>query len=642
MVFNLSYGIQGQARYTHVPSILEMVGIPYVGSGPLAHSLALDKVVSKIIFGQHGLPTPQFAVLDSADFELPDLAYPLIVKPKHEAVSFGIRIVNNEEELREAALIVFEQFNQSALVERYIEGREVNVGLLGNTLPEAFPPVEIDFGADGPGIYTLEDKKGRSGREISYICPASISKELRERAQDIARRAFKAIGCFDCARVDMRLDKEGNIYLLEINSLPSLAHTGSFVIGAEHVGLDFTALINRLVEVASARYFGTPHPPQLTAERRSPDRTIFSFLTQRRDRLEKRVQRWTQVSSSTDDPVGIRIAMEEATKVFRDLGMSPVPSHSDDRLVWTWETEAKLDGGTLLIAHIDVPLAHREGLQVFRREPEWLYGEGIGSSRGSLTMIEFALRALHHGRLLQRKRIGVLLYADEGLDCRYSSALIRKATAQAARVLVLRPGGVGDSIIIERRGQRTYRLIVEGTPRRVDKNVRKPDPLRWASAQLEAFSNLSSPEGRLSIAATDLSTTSFPMYLPHRVTATILLTYAKARPADDAEAAMRERLASKQFTWKLELISDRPPLVRRRLNTQLAGELAEIAQRWEIPFTQQSSAWPSVAGLVPPSVPVVCGVAPLARELYTPRAAISRMSLVQRTLLLAQFLAEKE
>jgi D-alanine-D-alanine ligase len=95
LVFNVSYGIQGQARYTHVPSILEMIGIPYVASGPLAHSLALDKVVAKMIFRQQGIPTPEFVVLGESGFAIPDLEFPLIVKPKNEAVSFGIRVVHN-------------------------------------------------------------------------------------------------------------------------------------------------------------------------------------------------------------------------------------------------------------------------------------------------------------------------------------------------------------------------------------------------------------------------------------------------------------------------------------------------------------------------------------------------------------------
>ena len=642
MVMNLSYGIQGQARYTHVPSILEMVGIPYVGSGPLAHSLALDKVVAKILFQQDRLPTPEFAVLDTPDSDTPDLPFPLIVKPKNEAVSFGLRVVQNEEELREAAGIIFEHFQQPVLVERYIEGREINVGLLGNDAPEVFAPVEILFGEGGPRIYTHEDKRRQSGREISFSCPAPIGEEPTARAQDLARRAFKVLCCLDCARVDMRLDAEGNLYLLEVNSLPSLGEHGSYTIGAEHAGLGFTALVNRLVEVGSARYFGTPSPPPLARVRRSPDTMIFSFVTQRRDRLEDRVRRWAQVSRRTDDLVGLRNGAKEVDRLFKDLGMSPVASLSDEPSVWTWETKAGLTGGTLLVGHIDVPLSSDVPFQSFRREPEWLHGEGIGMSRGPLAMLEFALRALHNARLLTRKRVGVLLYADEGLDCRYSKDFIQEAAKHSARVLVLRPSVLNDSIIIERRGQRKYRFIVEGGFRRVDKNVRKPGPFRWGSSKLAAFSELSSNEKRLSVAAVDAHTSSFPMLLPHRLTATILMTYAKSSSADEAEARMRDILGKDEFAWEMDLVSDRPPLTRRRASVQLAKELAAIAERWEIPLAQQSSALPSVGGLVSASVPVICGVAPIARDLYTPKESISRISLLQRTLLLAQFLAEKE
>jgi len=272
MVFNLSYGIQGQARYTHVPSILEMVGIPYVASGPLAHSLALDKVVTKMILRQHDLPTPDFAVLDTPDAPPPELGYPLIIKPKNEAVSFGLKVVHNEQELRETAGVIFEEYRQPVLVEQYIEGREVNVGLLGNNPPEAFPPVELVFANDGPPVYTYEDKTGTSGRTVSHKCPASIGEELREKAQELARNAFRCLGCYDCARVDMRLDKDGNLYILEVNSLPSLGERGSYLVGAAHVGLDYPALVNRLVEVASARYFGTPEPPKLDGQPRTAQR----------------------------------------------------------------------------------------------------------------------------------------------------------------------------------------------------------------------------------------------------------------------------------------------------------------------------------------------------------------------------------
>ena len=184
MVFNVSYGLQGQARYTHVPSILEMIGIPYVASGPLGHSLALDKVVTKMLLRQRDVPTPDFAVLDTPDGELPpDLTYPMIVKPKNEAVSFGLKIVDDEADLREAASVIYNEFRQPVLAEQYIEGREVNVGILGNDPVEAFQPVLLDFG-EGAQIYTYEDKTGRSGREIRPVCPAPIGEELTEKLHE--------------------------------------------------------------------------------------------------------------------------------------------------------------------------------------------------------------------------------------------------------------------------------------------------------------------------------------------------------------------------------------------------------------------------------------------------------------------------
>lgn len=639
MVFNLSYGIQGQARYTHVPSILEMVGIPYVGSGPLAHSLALDKVVAKMLFQQHGLPTPDFVVLHQPDAEKVHLEYPLIVKPKNEAVSFGLTIVYREEDLRRASRDIIENYGQPALVERYIEGREINVGLLGNENPEIFQPVEIIFGPGGPPIFTYEDKMRVSHREIQAKCPAEVGQETTLHAQELAYRAFKALGCSDCARVDMRLDLEGRLYLLEINSLPSLSETGSYVVAAQQAGLDFPKLVNRLVEVAGARYFGTPAPLPLTTKPSSAEELIFSFITQKRDRIEERLSRWIELKSRTHDLVGIRKVQHEIQRVFGDVGLKPVSQLIDEPSVWTWETKAGLNHGTLLIAAIDHPLAEHDPEQPFRREPERLFGEGIGSTRAPLTMIEFILRALDQCKLLNKRRIGVLLYADEGHDCRYSGPVLRQAIQRAARVLVFRPSIQQDSFIVERRGQRLYRFVVEGKSRRVDKTVRAPDAFRWASSKLLSFSELSSVEQRLSIAAIKVDTESFPLQLPHRVTATVSMTYTRQSVADEAEAKMRQRLVGKEFEWDLELISDRPPLGRHRASLKIVKDLIELAKKWDISLNAQTSAIPSVAGLVPASIPVVCGVGPVVYDLYTPSESIDRLSVLQRTLLVAQYLA---
>jgi D-alanine-D-alanine ligase len=641
MVFNLSYGIQGQARYTHVPGMLEMIGLPYVGSGPLAHSLALDKVVSKMIFRQHNLPTPDFAVLDDATFEMPELEFPVIVKPKNEAVSFGIRVCHNENELREGANVIFKKFDQPVLVERYIEGREINVGILGNNPCEALPAAELVFGKGGPNIFTYEDKTRSSGREVGILCPAHLDEQLTEKAKDLARRAFKVLGCFDCARIDMRLDAGGNLYILEVNSLPSLGEHGSYVTGAETAGLDFSALVNRLVDVAASRYFGTPNPPGLTGGKITPEEKIFSYITQRRDDVERQIRQWTMRHSRTSDPVGLQGAHKELDGQLTDIGLKSVPSLSDKRVAWTWQTPAGLKDGTLLIAHLDVPMDTNAAAPAFRRDPEWLYGEGIGASRAPLVSMQFALRALKHARRLRKNPLGVLVYADEGRDCRYSSDIIAAAASQAQNVLVLRPGNLGDQVVTGRRGQRRYQLTVEGKPQRLGKTTAQSEVLRGLYGKLEACAKLGVRKDRTAVSAIEINSTHLPMLLPHRVAVTLLVSYPDEAIGDRIEVEIRALLKDKRIKNGLELISNRPPMKDRRANQRLLKQLSGIANEWEIPLTRESSVWPSVAGLASGSTRAACGIGPIARDLYTPDEAVQRTSLIQRTLLLSQFLNQQ-
>ena len=641
MVFNLSYGIQGQARYTHVPGMLEMIGLPYVGSGPLAHSLSLDKVVSKMIFRQHNLPTPDFAVLDDASFEMPDLQYPVIVKPKNEAVSFGIKVCHNEKEVREGAGVIFDKFDQPVLVERYIEGREINVGILGNNPCEALPPAELTFGKGGPNIYTYEDKTRSSGREIGIECPAPLDDELTAKAKETAIRAFKVLGCYDCARVDMRLDEEGNLYILEVNSLPSLGEHGSYVQGAAAVGLDFAGLVNRLVDVAAARYFGTPSPPVFNGGKITPAEKIFSYITQRRDKVENEIRQWTMRHSRTSDPVGLESAHKKLDTDLIDLGLKPVANLTDKRVAWTWQTPAGLDNGTLLVAHIDVPTDQNAAVAPFHREPEWLCGEGIGSSRAPLVSMQFALRALKHARRLRKNPLGVLVYADEGRDCRYSSDLIAEAVSKAKQVLVLRPGNLGDQVVTARRGQRRYKLTVEGKPQRLGKATAQSEVLRWLYGKLEACSKLSVRKDRTAVSALDIQTQHLPMLLPHRASVTLLVSYPDESIGERIENEIRAILKDKRVKTRLELISSRSPMKDRRANQRLLKQLSAVAAEWEIPIAKESSVWPSVAGLASGTTRAACGIGPIARDLYTPNEAVQRTSLIQRTLLLAEFLNQQ-
>ena len=254
MVFNMAYGIQGQSRYTHIPAMLEMLGIPYVGSSPAVHAIALDKVMSKIVFVQHHLPTPDFWVFSTPDDDVSDVRYPVIVKPKMEAVSLGLRVVHNKKDLKEAVVFIINEFQQQALVEVFIPGQEFAVPLLGNgTELETLPIVEIDLGKDPNAIQTVDDKMSHPREKI---CPAKIPQQLAEELNKLSIKVFQVLNSYDFSRIDFRVDDQGKIYILEINSMASLNPTGSYVNSAKVAGMNFNALVNRILDIAAVRYFG--------------------------------------------------------------------------------------------------------------------------------------------------------------------------------------------------------------------------------------------------------------------------------------------------------------------------------------------------------------------------------------------------
>jgi len=252
IVFNLSYGIQGEDRYAHIPGILEMLGIPYTGSSPEGHTLALNKVVTKIILKHYNIPTPDFWVFSSEDEDFSPVKFPAIVKPIKEALSLGIRVVKDKNQLKKAVKAIIEEFNQKVLVEEFIRGREFSVGLIGNGENlEALPVLEFDFGGDLEAIQTTYLKRHKP---IKKICPALIPEEKAKQMQEISKKVFKVLGLKDYARTDIRMDTEGNIYVLEVNSQASLAETGSFINAAKAAGYSYEDVIEKILETALSRY----------------------------------------------------------------------------------------------------------------------------------------------------------------------------------------------------------------------------------------------------------------------------------------------------------------------------------------------------------------------------------------------------
>lgn len=282
LCFNICESHFGDAREAQVPALLEMMRIPYTGSRVLALALALDKPMTKRVLAYHGLPTPPFQVFERLHEELdPELRFPLFVKPSREGTGMGVMvdsIVHDETQLRVKLKQILERYQQPALVERFIAGREVTVGLVGNLVAPAarrmpvdehaprvskglhfFPPLEVDmarYPAEEGGIYSNR-LKVQMAHTFHYDCPARLDNAQVERLNWLTAAVFRVIGCLDVARVDFRLDATANDdpMILEINPLPGLNPGYSdLCIEAEAGGWSYETLINRIVEEAAARH----------------------------------------------------------------------------------------------------------------------------------------------------------------------------------------------------------------------------------------------------------------------------------------------------------------------------------------------------------------------------------------------------
>lgn len=269
IVFNIAEGLWGQSRESQIPAMLDMLRIPYTGSGPLTLGICLDKARAKEILSYHDIPTAGFFVAHSPLTPHPSpLSYPLIVKPLYEGSSKGIRnnsIVNDETELRERIKWIITEYNQPALVEEFLDGGEFTVAMLGNDSGlKILPIVEINYSSLPAGmnpIYSYEAKwiwdTPDSPLEI-FKCPADIDNRLKDSIEKICRDAFNVLDIKDWCRIDIRLDMKGQPHILELNPLPGILpdpkSNSCFPKAARAAGMGYDGLINAVLETACKRY----------------------------------------------------------------------------------------------------------------------------------------------------------------------------------------------------------------------------------------------------------------------------------------------------------------------------------------------------------------------------------------------------
>jgi D-alanine-D-alanine ligase len=267
-VFNIAEGLHGESRESQIPAMLEMLKIPYTGSGVLTQAITLDKTRTKEILLYYGIPTPRFQLFTSADEELDTrLRFPLFVKPNAEGSSKGIMrksLVNTKKELRKIVNFIINRYNQPALVEEYLDGREFTVSILGNDPPKVLPIVEILFDnlPDNIPKFDCFEVKWFWDSPDSNIetaaCPARIDKNLEEQIKKTTLKTFKVLGCVDFCRIDIRLDKDNILNILEVNALPGLIpdpkENSRFPKACYTAGMTYNEIVLSVLEAAMKRY----------------------------------------------------------------------------------------------------------------------------------------------------------------------------------------------------------------------------------------------------------------------------------------------------------------------------------------------------------------------------------------------------
>lgn len=266
LIFNLCESLGDQSIHEmHVAGLYELLNVPYTGAGAFALGSCLNKVRTKEILTAHRINTPRFFLfrhLDDVSIESHNLQFPLIVKPSREDASVGIysnSIVRTFDDLMERVNHILTKFQQPALVEEYIEGREMNVAVIGNSPPTTLPISEIDFSklpSHLPKIVTYNAKWMESTDEFKGtvgVCPAPISEKIARELRKIALKAFTLMGCRDYARVDLRLTSDHVPYVLEVNPNPDISDDAGFARSARAVGYSFDDMIGKIVEHALER-----------------------------------------------------------------------------------------------------------------------------------------------------------------------------------------------------------------------------------------------------------------------------------------------------------------------------------------------------------------------------------------------------
>ncbi|RDJ31748.1 MAG: M20/M25/M40 family metallo-hydrolase [Crenarchaeota archaeon] len=639
MVFNMAYGVQGQNRYTHVPAMMEMMGIPYIGSGPEGHAIVQDKVMTKIVLQKNKIPTPGFWVFRTPDDKFDDMIFPVIVKPKLESTSMGMEVVDNWPDLREAVRKQIEKFTQDILVEQFIPGREFAVGLLGNgPTIETLPIVEINLEGDPNKIQTKDDKVKKGG--IDKICPAPLSDEKAEELRKLCKDAFYTLGLNDYTRVDIRMDKDENFYILELNSMASLGMGGSFFHAAKTAGYTYESLVNRILDVAVIRYFGHP----ITQSEQAPDTSkplrvltrtyLRGHLQGLKESLEDFVNLNTHVYNIDNvNELGLMIArrlrhmgFEENIHKQYDIG---------DFHYFTNHTEKEND--VLIVSHLDTHYGPHD-LVHYREDDDRIYGSGIAESKGGLVVMLGALQALRFAKRLKKIKCGILLTTDDSLGGRHSKTIVEEYSKSSRYVVGLKSASIDGGIITTCHGRSDYQVRFASSPGKNSIDLHGIIPV--LSKKVLAIEKISKSEKDFRIRTTAVDSKGSHGHTPDFATLSLVSSYKTKKLGDELDKKIRNVMKKREagmakIDVEINKIHSRAPVEEEEADTKFYELVKEIADLLEIKIKPHAQIVSSDISNVPSELAALDGFGPIGHKYRSPNEFIVHDSIVERSALLA-------
>lgn len=261
IVFNIAEGRGNYpSREAQVPSVLEMLGIPYTGSSPLCLSVCLDKALTKTLLKASSIRTPEWQIVKNKQ-ELEDICwdslnFPIVVKLAFEGSSKGIRansFAANPNDAMATATYLLSEYGQPVILEEYIGGEEITVGITGNPAKVLGVMRIIPRTKDSRFLYSIEVKRNYKNL-VDYECPAQLGKEIIEKIESVSLKIFNTLECRDFARLDFKISAGGTPYFLEINPLPGLGNHSDLVIMAQALGISHSRLVASVLKAALDRY----------------------------------------------------------------------------------------------------------------------------------------------------------------------------------------------------------------------------------------------------------------------------------------------------------------------------------------------------------------------------------------------------